>query len=73
VSVGTNPTFTGPGPAPITVEAYLLDYPGADLYGARVRLLLQARLRDERRFASVDELLAEIRRDVARTRELVHI
>jgi riboflavin kinase / FMN adenylyltransferase len=73
VSVGTNPTFTGPGPAPITVEAYLLDYPGADLYGARVRLLLQARLRDERRFDSVDELLAEIHRDVARTRDLVHL
>ena len=79
VSVGTNPTFNpalegSPGsPAPITVEAYLLDYPGDDLYGSRVRLFFQARLRDERRFDSVEELLAEIERDVARTRETVSI
>ena len=55
----------------VTVEAHLLDYPGADLYGARVRLLLATRLRDERRFDTVDELMAQIGRDVARTRELL--
>jgi riboflavin kinase/FMN adenylyltransferase len=72
VSVGTNPTFTaGSDAAPVIVEAYLLDYPGADLYDSRVRLLFEGRLRDERRFASVDELLAEIQRDVARTRALL--
>ena len=72
VSVGTNPTFTaGTDDAPVTVEAYLLDYPGADLYDSRVRLLFEGRLRDERRFGSVEELLAEIQRDVARTRELL--
>ena len=36
-----------------------------------MRLLLEGRLRDERRFGSVEELLAEIQRDVARTRELL--
>ena len=54
--------------APVIVEAYLLDYPGGDLYDSRVRLLFEGRLRDERRFGSVEELLAEIQRDVARTR-----
>ncbi len=72
VSVGTNPTFTaGSEGAPVIVEAYLLDYPGPDLYDSRVRLLFEGRLRDERRFGSVEELLAEIQRDVARTRELL--
>jgi riboflavin kinase / FMN adenylyltransferase len=78
VSVGTNPTFVeaaaGGDPAgalPVTVEAHLLDYPGDDLYGARVRLLFEARLRDERRFASVEALLAEIARDIARTRQVL--
>jgi riboflavin kinase / FMN adenylyltransferase len=73
VSVGTNPTFVeaGEGVPPITVEAHLLDYAGDDLYGARVRLLLEARLRDERRFASVEALLAEISRDVERTRRVL--
>ena len=57
--------------APVVVEAYLLDYPGGDLYDSRVRLLFESRLRDERRFGSVEELLAEIQRDIARTRELL--
>jgi riboflavin kinase/FMN adenylyltransferase len=69
LSVGTNPVFES-GTA-VSVEAHLLDYPGDDLYGARLRLTFERRLRDERRFASVEELLAEIRRDIERTRELI--
>jgi riboflavin kinase/FMN adenylyltransferase len=69
VSVGTNPTFVS-GEPHVTVEAYLLDFDG-DLYGQRLELTFWARLRDERRFASVDDLLREIDRDIARTREIV--
>jgi riboflavin kinase/FMN adenylyltransferase len=68
ISVGTNPTFV-PGNNEVTVEAHLLDFSG-DLYDRRLRLELLARLRDERRFASVDELLAQIQNDIARTREI---
>jgi riboflavin kinase/FMN adenylyltransferase len=68
VSVGTNPTFV-PGASEITIEAYLLDFDG-DLYGKRLRLELLARLREERRFASADELVAQIKNDIARTREI---
>ena len=53
------------------MEAHLLDYPGGDLYGARMRLLFVTRLRDERRFDTVDELIAQIGRDVGRTREVL--
>jgi riboflavin kinase / FMN adenylyltransferase len=42
-----------------------------DLYGTQLRLEFVARLRDERRFNSVDELMAEIRNDIERTREIV--
>jgi riboflavin kinase/FMN adenylyltransferase len=71
VSIGTNPTFaSGPSP-PLTVEAHLLDYPGADLYGARMRLLFASRLRDERRFDTVDALEGEIGRDVDRVRRIL--
>jgi riboflavin kinase/FMN adenylyltransferase len=70
LSVGTNPTFATDGSAPVSVEAHLLDF-DRDVYGARLRVQLLRRLRDERRFASVDELLAEIARDVARTRQIV--
>jgi riboflavin kinase/FMN adenylyltransferase len=68
ISIGTNPTFT-PGGRDVTVEAYLLDFDG-DLYGSRLRLELLAHLRDERRFSSVDELLVQIHKDIARTREI---
>jgi riboflavin kinase/FMN adenylyltransferase len=69
VSVGTNPTFTS-GEPHVTVEAYLLDFDG-DLYGRRLELSMEARLRDERRFPSVDDLRREIDRDIARTREIL--
>jgi len=73
VSIGSNPTFTaedrGAVP-PVTIEAHLLDFDG-DLYGARLRLEFASWLRDQRRFSSTDELLAEIRRDIIRTREIL--
>jgi riboflavin kinase/FMN adenylyltransferase len=69
VSVGRNPTFTGDG-APISVEAYLLDFDG-DLYGRRLRLELLDRLRDEQRFDTIDALVQQIHADVDRVRALV--
>jgi riboflavin kinase / FMN adenylyltransferase len=68
VSVGSNPTFVDGGG--VTVEAYLLDFDG-DLYGRRLRLEITHRLRDERRFASAAELVAQIHDDVARVRALL--
>jgi len=68
VNVGVRPTFvTGRGEL---VEAYILDFEG-DLYGKQMRLDFLARLRGERRFSSAEELVEQMRRDVARTREIV--
>ena len=53
----------------MTIEAYLLDFEG-DLYGRRVRVEVGERLRDERRFESIDALIAQIREDVSRVRLL---
>jgi riboflavin kinase/FMN adenylyltransferase len=74
ISVGTNPTFSeasASGSAPVTIEAYLLDYPGEDLYGSEVRLFFVQHLREERKFDSVAALRAEIDRDVDRTRTII--
>lgn len=65
VSVGVRPTFHVDGR--VLVEAYLLDFDG-DLYGARLSLDLVSRLRDERRFSHVDELVHQMRRDEAEAR-----
>jgi riboflavin kinase/FMN adenylyltransferase len=69
LSIGRNPTFTGPE-APVSVEAYLLDYDG-DLYDRRLRLELLDRLRDEQRFDTIDALIQQIHADVDRVRALV--
>ncbi len=68
VNIGTNPTFaTG---TTLHVEAHILDRVG-DFYGARMRLQLRARLRDEQRFASPTALVDQIRQDIARAREIL--
>lgn len=67
ISVGSNPTFEG---SEQTVEAFLLDYEG-DLYGRTVRVGFVEQLRAMVAFESVDALVAQMREDVARTREVV--
>jgi riboflavin kinase / FMN adenylyltransferase len=68
VSVGVRPTFTtGRGEL---VEAHLLDFAG-DLYGSELRLDFIRRLRGERRFATVEALVEQMRRDVERTRQVL--
>lgn len=59
-NVGVKPTFEGQR---LTVETHLPGYEG-DLYGARLELGFLHRVRGERRFASVDELRAQIAEDV---------
>jgi riboflavin kinase/FMN adenylyltransferase len=67
VSVGTNPTY---GVDELRIEAFLLDFEG-DLYGRRLVVELWRRLRDEAAFASEQELVDQIARDVAETRAAV--
>jgi riboflavin kinase / FMN adenylyltransferase len=64
VNVGVRPTF---GETTLAVEAHLLDFTG-DIYGQTVRLEFLDRLRDEMRFPSVEELKAQVVRDIAAAR-----
>jgi riboflavin kinase / FMN adenylyltransferase len=68
ISVGTNPTFDG---RHRTVEAYALDRDDLDLYGTRVAVDFVARLRATLKFASVDELVAQMHVDVDDVRHLL--
>ena len=58
-NIGTNPTF---GRTQTTIETHVIDFDG-DLYGRRVRLEFRRRLRDERKFASADELRRQLEAD----------
>ncbi len=64
-NVGRRPTF-GDVDRPLT-EAHLLDF-SADVYGRRVEISFEGRLRDEQRFESVDALRAQIARDAEAAR-----
>jgi riboflavin kinase/FMN adenylyltransferase len=67
ISIGTNPTFAG---RERRVEAFVLDF-DEDIYGERVGLTFTARLRDTVRFDTVEGLVAQMDKDVERTRELL--
>ena len=69
ISVGHRPTFYG-ADGELLVEAYLLDF-SDDLYGESTSLSFVHRLRDEQAFDSVDELVAQMGRDVERARSLL--
>jgi riboflavin kinase / FMN adenylyltransferase len=67
VNVGIRPMFeTGRG---LLIETYLIDFEG-DLYGQMLRVAFVARLRGERRFPSVEDLISQMHRDVAEARDL---
>ena len=66
ISVGTNPTFEGERER--RVESYVLDRDDLELYGVEVEVSFVARIRGMLRFDSVDELVATMAEDVARTR-----
>jgi riboflavin kinase/FMN adenylyltransferase len=62
-NVGVRPTFTSDTEP--SVETFVLNWAG-DLYGDVVRVRFLHRLRDERKFASIDELKTQIDNDVRR-------
>lgn len=68
INVGYNPTFED-RERPI-VEVHALDWEG-DLYGKVIGVEFTHHLRDELKFESGDAMMVEIRKDIARARELL--
>jgi len=67
LSVGYRPTFGG---TQLRVEAFLLDFEG-DLYQQRLELRFVRYLHPDIRFPGTDELVEQLKRDVADTRRIV--
>lgn len=63
-NIGTRPTFAGDE---VTIEAHLLDFE-RDIYGERLELAFEKRLRPERKFSGIEALLQQIRADIAAAR-----
>jgi len=66
-NIGIRPTFRD---AEHVVEVHLLDFQG-DLYGLDLVVEFVERLRPERRFLDVNELVTQVRRDIARARRIL--
>jgi riboflavin kinase/FMN adenylyltransferase len=67
VNIGIRPTFGG---TESVIETHLLDF-SEDLYGKTVELDFIVRLRSERKFAGIEELVAAIGNDVQSARHVL--
>ncbi len=66
-SLGTRPTVNGIEPL---LEAHVFDFDG-DLYGREIEVEFVAKLRDEKRFDSLDAMTEQMRRDAAEARKVL--
>ncbi len=66
-NIGFSPTF---GDQMFTIEVHILDF-NHDLYDTRLRINLVARLRDEKKFSSIEELSGQIKKDVKIAKEIL--
>lgn len=66
-SIGTRPQFDGLAPS---VETYIMDF-DRDLYDTILRIELVERLRPELKFDTLEALIEEMNRDIARSREIL--
>lgn len=67
VNIGSKPTFHDA--YPVSIEAHLMNFNG-DLYGQQISLSLIEKLRDEKRFSSLEDLVAQITLDRDRALEI---
>ncbi len=66
-NIGVRPQFGG---GPRLVEVYLLDF-DREIYGQELEVHFVERLRDEKKFESVEALVAQMHRDVAKARAIL--
>jgi riboflavin kinase / FMN adenylyltransferase len=66
-SLGTRPTVGG---TEVLLEVHVFDYAG-ELYGREIEVEFIAKLRDEEKFESLDELTMQMKIDAARARDLL--
>lgn len=67
MNIGYRPTF---GKRDLSLEVHLLDFSG-DLYGRDLRVEFAERMRDERKFDSIDELVEQLSKDRSRCMDLL--
>lgn len=69
VNIGSKPTFHEE--YPVSVEAHLFDFAG-DIYDRPISLSFAEKIRDEKRFAGLEALAAQIKKDAQTARLILH-
>ena len=67
-NVGVRPTVSRPTHG-VVVETHILGGFSREIYGERIRVRFLDRIRDEKKFGSLDELKAQIAEDIKRARD----
>ncbi|MEW6326227.1 MAG: bifunctional riboflavin kinase/FAD synthetase [Thermodesulfobacteriota bacterium] len=67
MNIGYNPTF---GDEHISAEVHVFDF-SEDIYGQEIEVNLIERLRDEKKFANPEELIAQIKKDIEKANEIL--
>ncbi len=69
MNIGVRPTFSG---QTRSLEAHLLDF-NENIYGKRLRVFFIDKIRDEKRFESIPELVCQIQKDSHKARKILEI
>ncbi len=70
MNLGVRPTFGNE--AIVLPEIHIFDFYG-EAYGEKIKVIFTERIRDEKKFASVEELVKQISADAARAKEIFNI
>ena len=68
-NIGFSPTFDD---HVYTVEVHILEF-DKDIYGKQLRVNFMNRIRDEKKFSGIDELSAQIKKDVETSNALLSV
>jgi riboflavin kinase/FMN adenylyltransferase len=66
-NIGFSPTFDD---QMFTIEVHILDF-SHDIYDTRIRVNMVARLRDEKKFSSIEELSEQIKTDIKIAKDIL--
>jgi riboflavin kinase/FMN adenylyltransferase len=66
-NIGYSPTFDD---HIFTIEVHILDF-DYNIYGTRIRVNMVTRLRDEKKFANLEQLSGQIRKDIETAKEIL--
>jgi riboflavin kinase/FMN adenylyltransferase len=70
--IGTRPTFSADNSRPKerTIEVHIFDF-SRMIYGKEIEVSFAGKIRDDRRFASSDLLIKQIKKDIAKARNML--